>query len=235
MKELVETLMKLQEYDNRLDVLQLQKGDLPALIENLENDLHEKKTKIEELGERIEKLQSDRRMFEKEVDASKAQLKKFEDQLYQVQNNKEYDAISLEIDTKKVEIENLENKIIQTLEDEEDLKKETTDLEEEIKQIEKQLADSKKELEEINQHTKEEESRLVGEREKVARRLDDRYLRRYERIRNAKNGIAVAPINRGSCGGCFSQLPPQLLVEVRKSDRIITCEFCGRILVWTED
>ena len=79
----------------------MQKGDLPLLIENLGDDLKDKQGRTQDLEERIAKLKSDRNMFEKEVEASKAQLKKYDEQLYAVKNNKEYDAISLEIDTKE--------------------------------------------------------------------------------------------------------------------------------------
>jgi len=234
LKTLLENFVKLQDVDNRLNALTLQKGDLPMIIEQLKEDREEKKNRSVELEEQVGKLQSDRRMFEKEIDASKVQLKKFEDQLYKVQNNKEYDAIALEIDTKKVEIESLENKIIQTLEDEDELKKEQAGLADELAGLETQLKEQEKELEEIILLTQEEEIRLNHEREKVARLIDERYLRQYERIRQAKDGLAVVPIKRSSCGGCFSTIPPQRIVEIREAGRLHTCEYCGRILVWVE-
>ena len=232
MKKVVKNLIELQEYDNRLRTLTLRKGDLPAIIEDLSEDLNHKKEVSVEYEEKTNKLQSDRRMFEKEAEASKLQLKKYEDQLYKVQNNKEYDAISLEIDTKKVEIENLENKIIQTLEDEEELKKEIEVLSEEVSRLDEQLQENQKELTEIDVQTREEEERLIKERNSVAETIDKRFLSQYERIRKAKDGLAVAPVSRGSCGGCFSTLPPQRIVEVREMDRLFTCEYCGRIMVW---
>jgi predicted nucleic acid-binding Zn-ribbon protein len=57
--------------------------------------------------------------------------------------------------------------------------------------------------------------------------------KQYERIAKAKEGIAVAPIKKSSCGGCFSAIPPQKIVEIRELNRLFTCEYCGRILVWT--
>lgn len=235
MKQMVDNLVKLQEFDSRLHALTLQKGDLPVLIESLDDDLKDKKAQSSELQARIEKLQSDRRMFEKEVEASKAQLKKYDDQLYAVKNNKEYDAISLEIDTKKSEIEELENKIIQTIEEEDRLKQEIEDLSSELTDLDSQLKTNITELEEITKQTKEEEGRLVAERQGIAQKISASLLKRYERIRNAKSGLAVATIRRNSCNGCFSTLPPQLIVEVHKAERLINCEYCGRILVWEDE
>ena len=234
MKELVANFVQLQEFDNKLNSLKLQKGDLPVLIEHLEEELQDKQTNATELTERISKLQSDRKMFEKEIEASKAQLQKKEDKLYNVQNNKEYDAISLEIDTRKVEIDNLESRIIQTLEQEEELKQEAAANEQEIERITQQLREHREELDEINKHTQEEENRLRDQREVVAQKIDRRYLSQYERIRKAKSGLAVARITRNSCGGCYSAIPPQRIVEIREAGRLHTCEYCGRILVWVD-
>lgn len=235
MKKVVQNLVKLQEIDTRFDELQLQKGDLPMMIEEAEEELSEKKARKEELEEKLTKGETDRRMFQAEIDAGKAKLKEYEDNLYRVKTNKEYDAISLEIDTKTMEIKELENKILQSLEDEEEYKNALEEVQEDIARLEEQLVEYKKELEEINRQTKAEEERLMVEREKVVKEIDERLLRQYDRIRKAKGGLAVVPIKRNSCGGCYSAIPPQKIVEIRELNRIYTCENCGRILVWLED
>ncbi len=235
MKKVVERLVKLQEIDTHFDDLQLQKGDLPMMIEETEQEYQEKVEKKKELEEKLAKGEADRRMFQSEIDAGKELLKKYEEQLYQVKTNKEYDAISLEIDTKTMEIKELENKILQSLEEEEEYQKTIAELESEITRLEEQLNEYKKELEEITQQTQAEEARLKAEREKVVAEIDERLLRQYERIRKAKDGLAVVPIRRNSCGGCYSTIPPQKIVEIRELNRLYTCEYCGRILVWLDE
>ena len=234
MKKVIASLIQLQGVDTRLDELKLQKGDLPTLIEQAEEDLTAKQELLKELNEKRDKMESDRKMFEMEVEASRIQLKKYEEQLYQVKTNKEYDAISLEIDTKKLEIEGLDNKIIELMENQEAIEKEIEAVKKEIKDIEKQLGEYRNELEEISQLTKAEEERLQQEREAIVAEIEPRLYAQYERIRKAKGGVAVAPVRRNACGGCFSQIPPQKIVEIRELNRIITCEYCGRILVWDE-
>lgn len=235
MKKVVKQLVDLQEIDSRFDALQLQKGDLPMIIQEAEEDLESKLADKEDNEESIKKGEADRRMFQLEIEASKAKLKQYEDQLYKVQTNKEYDAISLEIDTKKMEIKELENKILQSLEEEEEYKKSVEESEGEIKKLEDQLAEYKTELEEIIQHTKSEEAQLEKQRQKILADMDKRYQRQYEKIRKAKGGLAVVPIKKNSCGGCFSAVPPQKIVEIREMNRLYTCEHCGRILVWTDN
>ncbi len=235
MKKVVKELVELQEIDSRFDVLQLQKGDLPMMIEEAEQDLKDKQDRRDELQEKISKGEADRRMFQSEIEASKEKLKKYEDQLYSVQTNKEYDAISLEIDTKKMEVSELENKILQSLEEEEETKKIIEELGADIAKLEEQLKDYREELKEIIEQTEEEEKRLSGERKKIVAEIDDRYLRQYDRIRKAKDGLAVVPVKRGSCGGCYSAIPPQKIVEIHENNRLYTCEHCGRILVWVDE
>ena len=115
MKKIVKQLIDLQEIDSRFDILQLQKGDLPLMIDESESELQTKTKERKELDISIEKGEADRRMFQMEIEASNEKLKQYEEQLYKVQTNKEYDAISLEIDTKKMEIKELENKILQSI------------------------------------------------------------------------------------------------------------------------
>jgi predicted nucleic acid-binding Zn-ribbon protein len=234
-KEVVDNLINLQEIDHRLNELKMQKGDLPQLIETVKEEMNEKKAANEEHKERKEKLQSDRKLYEKEIEASKALFKKYEDQLYKVKTNKEYDAISLEMDTKKIEVEGLEDKILKTLEEDQELENELQVLTEDIKKFESQLKEYEKELEEISSLTAKEENKLLKEREKIAKNIEPRIFKQYERIREAKEGIAVAPIKKSSCGGCFSAIPPQKIVEIREMNRLYTCEYCGRILVWIDN
>lgn len=235
MKETVGNLITLQDIDHRLNQLKMQKGDLPQLIEQVSEDIEGKKSELEQMQAKREKLQKDRKLYEKEIDASRTQLKKYEDQLYSVKTNKEYDAISLEIDTKKMEVEGLEEKILQTLQEDEELEKNSQVLSEEVKNLGSQLKEYQKELEEISHITQKEENKLLNEREKVVEKVEPRLVSQYERIKNAKEGIAVAPVKKASCGGCFSAIPPQKIVEIRQSNRLLTCENCGRILVWTGD
>jgi predicted nucleic acid-binding Zn-ribbon protein len=235
LKELVKQLVDLQKIDSKFDALQLQKGDLPFMIEEAENDLEAKGLKKKELEETIKKGEADRRMFQMEIEAGNEKLKKYEEQLYKVQTNKEYDAISLEIDTKKMEVKELENKILQSLEEEEELKSQNRELQKEIKKLEEQLVDYRRELDEIVQQTRTEEKRLQRERNKILAEIDKRYQGQYEKIRKAKDGLAVVAVKKNSCGGCFSAIPPQKIVEIREMHRLFTCEYCGRILVWLDE
>jgi len=235
LKKLVKQLVDLQKIDSKFDALQLQKGDLPMMIEEAVSERESKSTRKKEMEETIKKGEADRRMFQMEIEAGNEKLKKYEEQLYKVQTNKEYDAISLEIDTKKMEIKELENKILQSLEEEEELKGQIRELQKDVKKLEEQLVEHRRELDDIVQQTRNEERRLTREREKILTEVDKRYQSQYEKIRKAKDGLAVVAVKKNSCGGCFSAIPPQKIVEIREMHRLFTCEYCGRILVWLDE
>ena len=103
-----------------------------------------------------------------------------------------------------------------------------------ISNLNSQLSENREQLDEIDQQSRAEEARLLGEREKLAKKIDDRHMRQYQRIQKAKNGLAVVPVSKGSCGGCYSAIPPQRIVEIRNAERLYSCENCGRILVWID-
>ena len=70
------------------------------------------------------------------------------------------------------------------------------------------------------------------ERKRLVMDMDDALLKRYARIRESKGGLAVTTVNSGACGGCFRRIPPHEMQNLKKDDYIITCEGCGRILIW---
>ena len=94
------------------------------------------------------------------------------------------------------------------------------------------LDNKKSELDEIISDTQKEEEGLYKKSEKVQTIIEERLLTAYKRIRsNARNGLAVVPVQRDACGGCFNQIPPQRQLDIRSRKKIIVCEYCGRILV----
>ncbi len=236
MKDTKILLLKLQDVDTRLQDLGKNRGDLPGVIDDLNKTLQEKEEFVDACEQAIEQLKKDRKTFEMELEENKERLKKFEEKLYEVKNNKEYDQIQLEIETRRVEIGEYENKILSTLEEEERLKEDIQAVKEELETISAEKEEKDKELEDIEQYVQDEESRLLEKREELSAKIDKRFITRYERIRKAKDGLAVAKITaQGACSGCFSVIPPQRIVEIRAKSQLFSCEHCGRILIWDEE
>ena len=102
----------------------------------------------------------------------------------------------------------------------------------EFNERKKDLKLKKSELEEIISETEKEEKELISASEKAAAAIEDRLVNAYKRVRaNTRNGLAVVPVERDACGGCFNKIPPQKQLDIRMNKKILVCEHCGRIMV----
>jgi len=231
-EERLQSLWNLQSIDSNLDRLRAVRGELPMEVSDLEDE-------IAGLETRLENFNNDIADFDKGIAGSKAKIseselliKRYNEQLNIVKNNREYDALNKEIEIQGLEIQAAEKKIGE-LQGKIELKKELiAEVEAEHKGRMEDLDNKKKELEEITAETEKEEDKVLKERKKAEKSIEAKLLTAYSRIRaNVRNGIAVAPVLRGACGGCFARIPPQLQSDIRQRKKIVICEHCGRINV----
>ena len=234
MQKSLHALIELQEVDNRLDELMEERGDLPHIVTELEEKLKQKKEKYQNIEIEIGNSKEKMKELEALVLQSKEKLKKYNDQLYQVKTNREYDAMTNEIEAVQLEQQESEDEIAKLKESLEDMVAAQSEYESEIKTIEEELSENKVELDSRLAETAEEETALKNERKEILKKFKPGIVSSYETIRKARDGKGIAPVINGNCGGCYSYIPPQKIVEIRKMDKIYECEFCGRILVWDE-
>ncbi len=227
-------LFNLQRIDTQLDELHDLKGDLPAIVTRLTNELDEKRSAEQSLKKSMQEALAKRDTIDTDIVDLKAKIEKWKTQQFEVKTNKQYDMLAREIDTAQGRITGLV-KEMEVLEGRAGVSKEDAEnLSPVIEELARELAERTKELDEVNKEHEEEELKLRHEREKIAVRLKKHDLVMYERIRKAKDGRAVVPIKRSACGGCFNRVPPQKVLELRKNDMFMTCERCGRLLVSDE-
>ncbi len=235
MQNTLYSLIELQEIDLKLDKVKEERGDLPAIVESLKDRLSSNKNMLDEQQSRIRQLKVETNTMETELESFKVILKKYEDQLYQVKTNREYDAISNETENVKNKISEYEDKILDNSETVENLIKSNETLESDIAKLGNEFEDNNTLLQEKITASSEEENILNHERDIVEKKLTSQQINSYRRIRNAKRGMAVASCNGGVCSGCFSFIPPQKVVEIRSMKQLYQCESCGRILVWDQN
>ena len=231
-EEKLQNLYELQRIDTEIDKIKTLRGELPLEVQDLEDEIAGLETRIEnlkvELGE-LDKTASTRKMDIKKAEEA---IKKYSEQLDNVRNNREYDALSKEIEFQKLEIELQEKRIREA----QKAKAEKEALMEESK---KRYADKvsdleakKGELNDIINETHKDEESLQSKSEELAATIDERLLTAYRRIRsNARNGLAVVTVDRDVWGGFFKKTPPQRQLDIRSRKKIIVCEYCGRILI----
>lgn len=220
--------------DNQLDELEQLRGDLPNTVKSLENKINGLKDDIKnkeiEQKESIEK----RALNEEEIEKLKESQKKFKAQLYQVRNNKEYDALTKEIDHSDEKISKLEVENDALADLSKSLSQQIEDINPTLEELLKELKEKEADLKEIIKANENEEAKLLTERKKIEEQVRKPDLSAYMRVRKAKKGIAVATIKRSACSGCHNIVPSQRQLEIRRNAKIFTCEYCGRILVSQE-
>lgn len=232
----LEALLKLQTIDCQLDEIKKVRGDLPEEVRDLEDELIGFET-------RISKFEKELVSFDEEItnrkiaikDAEKL-IKKYDDQQSNVRNNREFDAISKEMELQQLEIQISEKKIKEAQLKIDQKKKDIASLENTLAERSKDLANKKAELEVIIAESREEETKLDKERAASAAKVEERLFTSYERLRNnAINGLAVVMVKRGACGGCFNTVPPQRQADIKEKKKLIVCEHCGRILAGVDN
>jgi len=228
------TLYQLQLIDDQLDELEELRGDLPLAV----NELTSKINGIQEQIDAKDNLKNEslekRKFNDSEIDRLKTNLKKFKSQLTQVRNNKEYDALTKEIDHTEETIDTLTNENIALEDLVEKIKIETSDLIPQIEELQKEFAEKEDELKKIIKANEKEETKLVEKRNKIVEQVKKNDYNTYMRIRKALGGKAIVSVNRSACSGCHNIVPPQRQIEIRQSKRLFTCESCGRLLVSSE-
>ena len=244
-EEKLRALYDLQLIDSRIDEIKRLRGELPLEIEDLEDEIAGLKTRLEKVQAEI--ADYDAAITEKKniISEADALTKRYTEQQKNVRNNREFNALSKEIEFQELEKEHAE-KLIKELHVKINFKKELIDgvktddktivgLTEKIAAREDHLMHKKAELDTILAETEKEENALLKKSEDYGKIIEAHLMKAYTRIRTSvKNGLAVVPIARNASSGSFFTIPPQRQLEIATRTKIITDEHSGRILVDAE-
>jgi uncharacterized protein len=231
-EEKLSSLVTLQKVDSKLDEIRILKGELPMEVADLEDEiqgLHARKLRIEEEINGISDFIEQKKNAIKEAQALE---KKYEKDSENVKNNREFEAINKEIEMQQLEVKLCEKHIKDA---NEEMAEKVAALEKANKAIaakEGVLNTKKGELEKIIAATEKEEKQFNKLADDAKGHVEPRLLASYEKIRsNYRNGLAVVPVERDACGGCFYYIPPQKQSEIKQRKKVMVCENCGRVLV----
>jgi len=231
-EEKLTAVLTLQKIDSKRDEIKTLKGELPMEVNDLEDEVEGLQTRannidseITSIGEYIES----RKTAKKEAEAL---IKKYEKQQDNVKNSREFEAITKEIEMQELEMKLCDKHIKDALVRLQEAQNSKVTATERLENKKDALAVKKSELDKIIKETEAEENELIKTSEEAKEKVEERLLTAYERIRNSyRNGLAVVPVVRDSCGGCFNIIPPQRQAEIHQRKKIIVCEHCGRVLV----
>ncbi len=231
-EEKLSALVKLQKIDSKLDEIQVLKGELPMEVSDLEDEIQGLTNRKNRIEEEINGISEFIEQKKKAIKEAEDLVKKYEKQSNAVKNNREFEAIN-----KEIEMQQLEGKLAEKhiRDANEELAEKVKVLDHAKKQIgnkEGVLNHKKGELEKIIVETEKEEGHFRQMNEDARKGMDERLQFSYDRIRKSyRNGLAVVPVVRDACGGCFNAIPPQKQSEIRQRKKVMICENCGRILV----
>ena len=228
----LKSLYQLQKVMSKIDEIKILRGDLPIEIQDLEDEVLGLHTRLERYTTEIKDNEKKIAAGKNAIEEAKLKLDKKAEQQKQVVNNREYEILSKEIENLELDIQIYEKNINDANYEIESKESELEALSALIEEKNEDLRLKKTELDQIIVETKKEEEDLRVSAKNLEDGIDNRLLTAFKRIRkNARNGLAVVPIERNACSGCFSKVPPQRQLDIRQRKKIIVCENCGRIIV----
>ena len=225
-------LYKLQSIDTQIDKIKILRGELPLEVQDLEDEIAGLQTRVSNINEEIANFDNSIKDKEAMIIDSRALIKKYEEQLKIIRNNREFDSLNKEIEFQNLEIQLAEKRIKEAkasiVAKSDIISGAKTRLEDRTSD----LNTKKSELESIIAETQKDEEKLGKDSTRAEKVIDERLLNAYKRLRgNVRNGLAVVPVHRDACGGCFNSVPPQRQMDIAARKKVIVCEHCGRILV----
>ena len=228
----LQALYELQTTLTAIDEKRALRGELPLEVQDLEDEIAGLDTRIEKIDTEIKEFQLAITMKKGEVQEAQANLERYNNQLNEVRNNREYDSLSKQIDYERLEVE-LCNKKIKEATDQVAYRTNYLEIAKtEREERQKDLDEKKSELEDILAETREEETMLKERAKDLEVKIEPRLLSSFKRIRkSARNGLGIVYVQRDACGGCFNKIPPQRQLDIKMHKKIIVCEYCGRILI----
>lgn len=231
-EERLKSLYQLQTLLSEIDRIKTLRGELPNEVKDREDELIRYQTRIRKFEEEIAELRKFIAQKEGDIATRSAKIARYQEQINNVSNNREYTFLEKEKEFESLEIQLAEKNIRDANAKIEEKTAEIERSREELADNEQILEQKKEELDEIVSETKQEEENLLQQAKEIEPEIDAYTLAAFKRIRkNARNGLGIVTVQRDACGGCFNRIPPQRQLEIKMHKKVIVCEYCGRIMI----
>ena len=235
MNESLVKLFMLQKVDKEIMEREKIIIEIPQKTKELEDQIEGRKEILEEIEERFKQNHNKELAIDRKLQETRVNIGRHKRQLLTVKTNKEYAAMLKEISNEEANIERFEEEMIGLLDGIEGIEEEKREEEKSVSKMQESYLKKKEALEEKKVKFEEEIKEKIIKRENIRSEIDSNLLKRYKRIKELRDGIAIVRIIGENCGGCYTTIPPQIINEAKKGDRILTCESCGRILIYWEE
>ena len=226
----MEKLIALQEIDTKLKDLNDLLGDLPSKVDELNNQELKIKESLVAKKSQLKDIQVKTNKNEVKISEINEKVNKLKDQLFLVTNNKQYDALMNEVDHLKQERTQIESESLSFIEETDNLTTSIESMESELNNLTEDLASRREKLEIAISESAEEKLILENERMDSINKIDSNIISVYDKVMEARDGLAVVMILDGGCGGCGAHIPPQKVAEVKAGIGVHRCDVCNRFL-----
>lgn len=229
MLAILQRLATLSHIDVELEEMREELGDLPLEVEELEEDVREKSRRLEEVQQQLKEILAFRTDGRISIEELEERSKSLTEKQFNVRNNREFDAITKELEGIKKQQDQIDRELNSSNVKEENYRAIIGEHEEIVKEAQERLAAKEGELAELSDDQNDEMTTLLKRKSDLKNVVPEDLMINYERIREYHKDVVV-PLHKGSCSGCYNFVPPQKIVEMRKYEQMFTCENCGRIL-----
>lgn len=228
----LKSLYELQTILSEIDRIKTIRGELPLEVKDLEDQIAGLNTRIENYSREIAELEAAVKAEREKILSCQSLITRYNEQMDNVRNNREYDLLHKEVEFQSLEIELAQKHINDHSRAIENRRADIDATRQRLDDMEHILGEKRSELDEIVGETRQEEETLRGKAKQIEEKIDERTLTAFKRIRkNARNGLGIVYVQRDACGGCFNRIPPQKQMEIRMHKKVIVCEYCGRIMI----
>ncbi len=230
MKDGLELLYKLQQFDNKENEINIRIAEIPETIASLESDRDSKEEIVNKSKEKLNDSIKMREKFEKDILLIKEKISKYKEQLNKSTTNREYQGFISEIKFEEEKILEIEEKIIEEMLNSDEIMEEVRKSESEFLKISE---DYNKQIEDLKQNLLYHKEKLVEEKKNksdLRKTVPDELLKIYDKLIKNRDGKAISYVETNFCGICNVKIRPQRLSELISTSDIFVCENCGRIL-----
>lgn len=228
----LKNLYQLQTILSEIDSIKTIRGELPLEVQDLEDEIEGMTVRINKINADIAQINADSANKKAKIENSAAVTAKYREQLDNVKNNHEYEALSKEIEYQSLDAQLNEKRIKENEAAVVRMQEQIAQYTETRNEKQETLDIKKSELDQIISETKAEEEKLREKAKTLENSIEPRLLQAFKRIRkNTRNGLGIVYVQRDACGGCFNKIPPQRQLDIRMRKKIIVCEYCGRIMI----
>jgi predicted nucleic acid-binding Zn-ribbon protein len=235
LKDKISQLIELQALDDKIEQINNKKAKGPLRIRELKDTLDAAEADFQKDFDQLELFKKERRRIEQEIQDLENKIEKSTTKLYSIKSNKEYTAALKEIDDlKKIKFVT-EDKVIQAMEQIEEIEKKSLEHKKRQPEMRAQFEKAKTEIEKELAALDRDLGDLNGRREILIQSVDQDLLKRYEVLKDRRGGRAISQVIAGVCQACHINIPPQKFNDLIRGESLLTCPHCHRIIYWGED